>query len=60
MVAEVCNIMDFNLGDGTANVFLKLAPELPDLGLGLRVGRPVVSDVLILTGQLAVEAAVAF
>ena len=59
VAAQAGDIVDLHLGDAALHVLIHLQPELADLRLGLGVGRPVVSRVLILAGQLAVVAAAA-
>lgn len=59
MLAHVHDVCDLYLGDLPADPFLDARPELTRVGLGFRIGKPLVIDVLVLAGQLAVAATVA-
>jgi hypothetical protein len=57
VIAKFSYVMNFNLGDAALNLLIELAPKLANLGLGLCIGSPVVANMLVLAGQLAVIAA---
>ncbi len=59
MLAYMVHIGHLNLGNGTSDLLLNFCPELPCVRLGLSDGRPVITDMFVLTGDLAVVAAVA-
>jgi hypothetical protein len=58
VLAENRDIVHFNLGHGTADVFSKSHPELAGIRLWFGIGCPVVTDMLILAGNLAVVTAI--
>ena len=57
--AKMRAVGHLHLGHGAAHLLSALDPELADLGLGFRVGGPVVGHVLVFADDLAVVAAVA-
>src|SRR5665647_84197 len=59
VLADAVHVRDIDLGHLAAHVVVDPVPELPRVGLRLGDGRPVVADVLVLAGHLAVVAAVA-
>src|SRR5450759_3342295 len=59
VLADAVHVGHLDLGHLTAHVVVHPVPELPRVGLRLGDGRPVVADVLVLAGHLAVVAAVA-
>ena len=60
MVAEAGEVVDAHLGDRAHHLLLHTKPELADLRLRLGIRAPVVAHMLVLAGDLAVVAAVAF
>jgi hypothetical protein len=59
VLADGVHISHFDFGNGSSRDIRYLIPELPDNRLGLRVGHPVVADVLVLASNLTVVTSVA-
>ena len=60
VLAALGNVGQLNLRHLAAHLFLNAGPELTGVGLGHCIGQPLVVNVLVFAGELAVAAAVAF
>jgi hypothetical protein len=50
--------MHLDLGDGASDKLIEFHPELAGIRLGFGIGGPVIGDMLILAGNLAVVATI--
>jgi hypothetical protein len=51
--------MHLNLGHGSSDKLIHLQPELSGVGLGFGVERPVITDMLVLAGNLTAVTSIA-
>jgi hypothetical protein len=58
MIAQVSNISYFNLGDRPSDMLAQFQPELSGFRLGFGIRSPIVNNMLVFAGDLAIIASV--